>query len=134
MLDTDTLDTLNARQRQALAALNATLIERANALTRELEDAGRAVRFEARAEPAGLRFDIQDEGIGIPTADQARLFEAFHRASNALHVPGTGLGLAIVKQSVDLHAGAITFESKEGIGTTFTVILPQTPTDRFGCA
>jgi signal transduction histidine kinase len=96
--------------------------------------AGSAVRFEARAEPAGLRFDIQDEGIGIPTADQARLFEAFHRASNALHVPGTGLGLAIVKRSVELHGGTITVDSKEGGGTTFMVMLPQTPTDRYECA
>jgi hypothetical protein len=57
--------------------------------------------------------------------DQKRLFETFHRASNARHVPGTGLGLAIVKQSVELHGGTITFESEENVGTTFTVIIPR---------
>jgi signal transduction histidine kinase len=91
--------------------------------------AGSAVRFEARAEPDTITFDIQDQGIGIPKADQARLFEAFHRASNARHIRGTGLGLAIVKQSVELHGGTITVESEEGVGTTFTVILPQMSAD-----
>lgn len=71
-----------------------------------------------------ILFRIQDHGIGIPKADQDRLFETFHRANNAKHIHGTGLGLAIVKQSVELHCGSITFESEEGQGTTFTVSLP----------
>ena len=70
---------------------------------------------------------VKDEGIGIPLADQAHLFEAFHRAENVGTTPGTGLGLAIVKQSVDLHGGTISFESQEGQGTLFTVVLPNTP-------
>jgi PAS domain S-box-containing protein len=70
---------------------------------------------------------VKDHGIGIPKAEQFRLFEAFHRASNAKNISGTGLGLAIVKQSVDLHGGTITFESQENVGTTFTVNLPQSP-------
>ncbi|MBN1564437.1 MAG: PAS domain S-box protein [Anaerolineae bacterium] len=67
---------------------------------------------------------IRDRGIGIPAADQVRLFEVFYRANNVGAVSGTGLGLAIVKQSVDLHGGTITFESVEQVGTTFTVTLP----------
>lgn len=74
-----------------------------------------------------LIFEIKDQGIGIPEEDQKRLFEAFHRASNARKVPGTGLGLAIVKQSVDLHGGTIAFESIEGHGTKFTVAIPMIP-------
>jgi PAS domain S-box-containing protein len=93
---------------------------------------GTAVRFEARAEPDTITFDIQDQGIGIPKADQARLFEAFHRASNARHIRGTGLGLAIAQQSVELHGGTITVESEEGVGTTFTVILPQASAGQSG--
>jgi PAS domain S-box-containing protein len=69
-------------------------------------------------------FEVKDEGIGIPTGDQERLFESFHRAKNVGNIPGTGLGLAIVRKSVDLHGGSITVESEPGVGTTFKVILP----------
>jgi signal transduction histidine kinase len=67
---------------------------------------------------------IRDEGIGIPTEDQARLFTAFHRGRNVEHVAGTGLGLLIVKRCIELHGGRIACESNEGSGTTFTVWLP----------
>jgi signal transduction histidine kinase len=70
--------------------------------------------------------EVQDNGIGIPEADQARLFESFHRASNVENRQGTGLGLAIVKRSVDLHGGSISFQSKPGTGTRFSVQLPVT--------
>jgi len=80
--------------------------------------------FAASALPGQIVFKIQDQGIGIPKAEQVHLFETFHRASNAKNIPGTGLGLAIVKQSVDLHNGTIRFESEENHGTTFTVTLP----------
>jgi signal transduction histidine kinase len=69
-------------------------------------------------------FEVSDRGIGIPIDDQPRLFELFHRASNAGAIRGTGLGLAIVKQCVSLHQGHITFTSEEGVGTTFKVSLP----------
>jgi PAS domain S-box-containing protein len=67
---------------------------------------------------------VVDRGCGIPADDRDRLFHAFFRARNARHVPGTGLGLVIVKRCVELHGGAIGFESEEGRGTTFTVRLP----------
>lgn len=69
-------------------------------------------------------FKIKDSGIGIPLKDQSHLFESFRRASNVGEIPGTGLGLAIVKQSVDLHGGTIRVDSQDGVGTTFTVVLP----------
>lgn len=68
---------------------------------------------------------VQDQGIGIPLADQAKLYEAFHRASNVGETPGTGLGLLLVKHCVDLHQGSIQMQSEEGVGTTFTVRLPM---------
>jgi PAS domain S-box-containing protein len=67
---------------------------------------------------------VIDQGIGIPEADQSRLFEMFHRASNVGDIGGTGLGLVITKQIVDLHGGTIRVQSKVGAGTTFTVELP----------
>lgn len=69
-------------------------------------------------------FTVQDRGIGIPVADQPRLFEAFQRASNVGETPGTGLGLLLVKRCVELHHGSIAVQSQEGAGTTFTVRLP----------
>lgn len=67
---------------------------------------------------------VRDRGIGIPKADQVKLFESFHRASNVGTTPGTGLGLAIVKKCVDLQQGFIFVESEIDVGTTFTVKLP----------
>jgi PAS domain S-box-containing protein len=87
----------------------------------------RPITFAVRCTQDRIIFRVQDQGIGIPEADQQRLFETFHRAINARQFPGTGLGLAIVKQSVELHGGTITFESEEGRGTTFTVSIPQAP-------
>ncbi|MEP7155808.1 MAG: PAS domain S-box protein [Betaproteobacteria bacterium] len=71
-----------------------------------------------------ITIEVSDTGLGIPAADQARLFESFYRATNVGNVQGTGLGLTIVKQCVDLHGGTIAFRSVVGQHTTFTVTLP----------
>jgi PAS domain S-box-containing protein len=70
--------------------------------------------------------EVADSGIGIPRAEQDRLFERFYRASTATAqaVPGTGLGLAIAKAIVDAHGGNIEVESDEGSGSLFRVELP----------
>lgn len=72
------------------------------------------------------RVTVQDTGIGVPSAEQARLFQEFFRASNAKGVDpsGTGLGLSIVRQIAHQHGGEVAFESEEGVGTTVTVRLP----------
>jgi len=70
-------------------------------------------------------FQVGDQGIGIPLEDQPHIFEPFHRATNVDVIRGTGMGLAIAKKAVDLHGGEISFESKVGVGTTFTVTLPR---------
>ncbi|MEG4071111.1 ATP-binding protein [Microcoleus sp. Pol14C2] len=82
------------------------------------------VIFELKVTETEAIFSVQDAGIGIPVADQGRLFESFYRAKNVGRIPGTGLGLSIVKKCVDLHGGEITLISEEGIGSTFTVTLP----------
>ncbi|WP_198013573.1 sensor histidine kinase [Crinalium epipsammum] len=69
-------------------------------------------------------FQVADSGIGIPSSDQARLFDGFQRASNVGNISGTGLGLAIVKNVVDLHRGTIQIDSTEGVRTTITICLP----------
>jgi signal transduction histidine kinase len=85
---------------------------------------GETVNFKLSLSNQTAVFWIQDYGIGIPSGDQADLFQSFYRASNARSIPGTGLGLSIVKQCVDLHGGTITVESEENQGTLFTVTLP----------
>jgi signal transduction histidine kinase len=69
---------------------------------------------------------IADTGIGIPKDEQDKVFEKMHRAKNAqASVPdGTGLGLYVVKTIVERVKGSITFDSIEGKGTTFHVMLP----------
>lgn len=86
---------------------------------------GSVIRFTLTCQGDQAKFCVQDQGIGIPQKDQPKLFEAFYRAGNVCKIQGTGLGLAIVKRCVDLQKGQIHFESQEGIGTTFTVILPR---------
>ena len=70
--------------------------------------------------------EIADTGVGIPQADQDRLFERFFRSSNATEraIPGTGLGLTIAKTIVERHEGSIEIESSEGAGTKVRVTLP----------
>lgn len=66
-----------------------------------------------------LKLVVKDNGIGIPPADTAHLFEPFFRAHNIGDIPGTGLGLHIVKRYVTLMEGAIKCESALNKGTTF---------------
>ena len=81
------------------------------------------IRIEAAGLEDDVRIDVADTGIGISPADQAQIFERFHRAS-APDVPGTGLGLAIAREYVLLHGGDLTVESTPGSGSRFSVWLP----------
>jgi PAS domain S-box-containing protein len=82
------------------------------------------VNFELRTDSEYVTFVIEDNGIGLPEEEQARLFEPFYRGSNNEGIPGNGLGLAIVKKSVERYSGIIKFRSVNGSGTTFTVKIP----------
>ncbi|GAB4575329.1 MAG: GAF domain-containing protein [Anaerolineae bacterium] len=70
---------------------------------------------------------VSDTGIGIPEKLLPRIFERFFRNDEhpiVMETPGTGLGLALVKELVEMHRGDISVESRENVGTTFTVVLP----------
>ena len=68
---------------------------------------------------------VTDEGIGIPEADLARIFDRFARGSNvAGRITGSGVGLTIVRQIVEQHGGTIGVTSAVGRGSTFTIRLP----------
>ena len=88
-------------------------------------------RVSVCLEPVGDRvaFRCTDTGLGIDSADLARLFDEFDRSSNptAQAQPGSGLGLAIVRRIVDRHHAELVVDSELGAGSTFSVLLP-TPT------
>ena len=70
---------------------------------------------------------VSDSGMGIAQKHLKHVFERFYQVddSSTRIYEGTGIGLAIVKEFVDLHGGEVTVESKVGVGTTFTVLLPK---------
>jgi signal transduction histidine kinase/CHASE3 domain sensor protein len=73
-----------------------------------------------------VALSVADTGIGIPEAEQPKLFSRFFRSSISQEqaIQGTGLGLVIVKSVVEHHGGSIWFTSRPGAGSTFTVSLP----------
>lgn len=68
---------------------------------------------------------VKDNGIGIPAADQQRVFERFYRVdkSRSKATGGTGLGLAIVKHIVEIHDAKLQLDSAPGVGTTISVLF-----------
>ena len=80
-----------------------------------------------------IKFQVSDNGRGIPQDDLERIFEPFYRVarkSNEAPVPGTGLGLVLAKTIVELHGGEIWAESSPGQGSVFCFTIPlQGPDD-----
>jgi signal transduction histidine kinase len=75
----------------------------------------------------GVQMDVRDTGAGIPAEQLPRIFEKFYQASNqqAARQRGSGLGLAIAREIVEAHNGSISVESTPGVGTTFTIVMPE---------
>ncbi|MCE7040817.1 PAS domain-containing sensor histidine kinase [Dyadobacter sp. CY312] len=88
-------------------------------------DAGKSIHFNITSDQELVAIEIRDEGIGIPGADQAHIFERFFRAHNAGNAQGTGLGLNIVQNYIDLMGGKVSFTSEVGVGSTFSIVLPN---------
>jgi len=88
-------------------------------------DAGE-VAIKAEANNGSFHVSVRDTGPGISSSDQARLFQEFQQADNAITKKkgGTGLGLAISKRIIEMHGGRIWVESQPGQGSTFTFTLP----------
>lgn len=99
--------------------------------------AGNALKFTSRGrvdievnvvsktkEKASLQFQINDTGIGIPKEKIDTIFEIFTQAHSNRKFGGTGLGLAISKRLTEMQGGSISVDSRPGIGSTFTVVIP----------
>lgn len=87
-------------------------------------NAGTTVKFTLYSHNKRAIFEIEDEGIGIPSEELSSLFDSFYRCKNVSNIPGTGLGLSIVKKCVDMLQGEINIKSEIGVGTKFTVAIP----------
>ena len=88
---------------------------------------GATTTVTAKEYGGSVQIDVSDRGIGIPRADQPRLFTKFFRAdsSSTREVSGTGLGLFIARRLVEAQEGEIWAESEEGKGSTFSFTLPS---------
>jgi two-component system cell cycle sensor histidine kinase PleC len=88
---------------------------------------GGRIRVRAAAREDRVWFAVEDNGMGIPKQDLARLGSPFVQVHNQAGIAqgGTGLGLALVRALAEKHQGSMRIESEEGVGTTVTVELPM---------
>lgn len=85
------------------------------------------IHIQLRQQNHSVCFEVSDKGSGIPESKQPFIFDQFYRAHDGdqRDSGGTGLGLTLVKHIIEAHKGEVTFESKPGQGTRFTICLPE---------
>jgi len=116
-----------------IAQLDRTLVQRAvgNLVSNALAHTppGKSVVLGASVEPAAVRIEVSDTGVGIPAEALPRVFDRFFRVdeSRSQASGGTGLGLAIVQSIMLLHGGNVEIASQVGQGTQVTLRLPMSP-------
>ena len=108
--------------RDAMAQAISNLVDNAIKYSGEVKQL--SITTETRG--SDLSIEIADHGIGIPRAEQGKVFEKFYRVGNGLvhDVKGSGLGLSLVKHIIEAHQGTISVESDVGKGSRFTILLP----------
>jgi two-component system sensor histidine kinase KdpD len=101
------------------------------ALTNLLENAlkysprGAKVQLDVVQVGDRLRFTVEDRGAGVPSGEEERIFEPFHRGSSVPDgVRGTGLGLTIARQLIEAQRGTLAYAPRSGGGSRFTIDLP----------
>nr|MDT0663539.1 ATP-binding protein [Micromonospora sp. DSM 115978] len=125
MRDTTADDELVVGDRVQLDRAMVNLLSNAVKFTPE----GGQVTLSTEVSDGEVRVYVSDTGVGIPKAEQEKVFSRFFRASNAFQssIPGTGLGLSLVAAVVKKHDGRMELISEEGKGTTMVVHLPLAP-------
>lgn len=85
------------------------------------------VSLIVKKEPKGTSFTVADTGIGIAAKDMSELFQPFSQLDGKLNrqYQGTGLGLVLTRRFAQLHGGDLTVESQRGMGSSFTIYLPD---------
>jgi two-component system sensor histidine kinase SenX3 len=111
-------------RRQLVSAIH-SLLE--NAVTFSYEDS--VVRVAGSHVDGEVKLSVTDSGVGIPARDLDRIFERFYRVDHgrSRETGGTGLGLSIVRHVASNHQGRVEVDSREGEGSTFTLVLPPPP-------
>ncbi|OGX84583.1 PAS domain-containing sensor histidine kinase [Hymenobacter glacialis] len=94
-----------------------------NAVKYRAPDRAPVVALRCHTAPGQVVLEMQDNGLGLSTAQQTELFRMFRRLHG--HVPGSGVGLYMVKKMVENAGGSIAVQSQPGVGSTFTVTLPN---------
>jgi signal transduction histidine kinase len=92
---------------------------------------GGEIEVTLRAASDRIAIVIRDQGLGVHPDERREIFRKFVRGGRAteLGIKGTGLGLALVRHIVTAHGGSVHLDSEEGRGSTFTIELPQAPSD-----
>lgn len=88
--------------------------------------AGGEVKVRGAPTPVGVRIEVDDDGVGVPSADLERIFDRFYRvdAARTAGAGGAGLGLAIARSIIELHGGGIRAESRRPNGCRIVIDLP----------
>jgi len=109
---------------QAISQLVDNLLD--NAVKYTLDNGKISISMHINLDQTKVVLEVKDNGIGISTQHQKRIFERFYRVDKARSrdLGGTGLGLSIVKNIAEQHGGSVSIQSCLGEGTAFTVILP----------
>lgn len=98
------------------------LLKNAVAFTNE----GGNITIRGEKDHGSIKVAVEDDGVGMPAKDIPYVFERFYQVESHLTRKhgGMGLGLSVAKVMVEMHGGRIWAESMEGVGSTFTFILP----------
>jgi signal transduction histidine kinase len=119
---------------EALGQALLNLVNNAIKYSRETKAITLAVRLSPATPRSGdgagdrVVISVTDRGIGVPKAEQRKIFEKFYRGEASLvhETKGSGLGLSLVEHIMEAHGGTVEIESAPGKGSTFTLVLPRT--------